>query len=50
MVTAAMRSKDTPWKESFDQPRQNIKKQRHDFADKGLPSQSYGFPSSQVWM
>ena len=24
-----------PWKESYDQPRQHIKKQKHDFADKG---------------
>ena len=24
----------TPWKESYDQPRQHIKKQRHYFADK----------------
>ena len=34
---------------SYDQPRQNIKKQRHYFANKGLSSQSYGFSSSQVW-
>ena len=40
----------TPWKESYDQPRQNIKKQRHYFANKGLSSQSYGFSSSHVWM
>ena len=33
-----------PWKKSYDQPRQHIKKQRHYFADKGLSSQSYGFP------
>ena len=39
-----------PWKKSYDQPRQNIKKQRHYFADKGSSSQSYGFPSSHVWM
>ena len=26
----------TPWKESYDQPRQYIKKQRHYFANKGL--------------
>ena len=25
-----------PWKKSYDQPRQHIKKQRHYFADKGL--------------
>ena len=40
----------TPWKESYDQPRQHIKKQRHYFADKGMTSQSYGFSSSHVWM
>ena len=34
----------TPWKKSYDQPRQHIKKQRHHFANKGLSSQSYGFP------
>ena len=32
------------WKKSYDQPRQHIKKQRHYFANKGLYSQSYGFP------
>ena len=36
----------TPWKESYDQPRQHIKKQRHYFANKGPSSQSYGFSSS----
>ena len=39
-----------PWKKSYDQPRQHIKKQRHYFADKDLSSQSYGFSSSHVWM
>ena len=39
-----------PWKKSFDQPRQHIKKQSHYFANKGLSSQSYGFSSSHVWM
>ena len=39
-----------PWKESYDQPRQLIKKQRHYFANKGLSSQSHGFSSSHVWM
>ena len=33
----------TPWKESYDQSRQRIQKQRHYFANKGLSSQSYGF-------
>ena len=35
-----------PWKESYDQPRQHIKKQRHYFVNKGLYSQTYGFSSS----
>ena len=39
MVTAAMKLKDAPWKKSYDQPRQHIKKQRHYFADKSLYSQ-----------
>ena len=39
-----------PWKKSYDQPRQHIKKQRHYFADKGPSSQSYSFYSSHVWM
>ena len=39
-----------PWKKSYDQPRQHIKKQRHYFANKGPSSQSYGFSSSHVWM
>ena len=33
-----------PWKKSYDQPRQCIKKQRHYFANKSLFSQSYVFP------
>ena len=32
-----------PWKESYNQPRQHIKKQRHYFAHKGPSSQGYGF-------
>ena len=40
----------TPWKESYDQPRQHMKKQRHYFVNKGLSSQGYGFSSSHVWM
>ena len=38
------------WKESYDQPRQCIKKKRHCFANKGLSSQGYGFSSGHVWM
>ena len=40
----------SPWKKSYDQPRQHIKKQRHHFVDKGPYSQSYGFSSSHVWI
>ena len=36
-----------PWMESYDKPRQCIKKQRHHFALKGPSIQSYGFSSSQ---
>ena len=46
----AMKLKDTPWKESYDQPREHIKKQRHYFANKGPSSQGYGFSSGHVWM
>ena len=50
MVIAARKLRDTPLKESYDQPRQHIKKWRHYFSNKVLSSQSYGFPSSHVWM
>ena len=50
IVTAAMKLKDTPWKKSYDQPSQHIKKQRHYFANKGSSSQGYGFSSGHVWM
>ena len=40
----------TPWKESYDQPRKHIEKQRHHFAKKGPYSQGYGFSSGHVWM
>ena len=40
----------TPWKESYDQHRQHIKKQRHYFINKGPSSQGYGLSSSHVWM
>ena len=38
----------TPWKKSYDQPRQLIKNQRHFFVNKGLSSQGYGFSSGHV--
>ena len=34
----------TPWKDSYGQPRQHIKKQRHYFANKCPYTQSSGFP------
>ena len=40
----------TPWKESYDQPRQHIKKQRHYFANKDPSSQGYGFSINHVWL
>ena len=46
-----MKLKDAaPWKESYDQLRQHIKKQRHCFANKSPSSQSYGFSNGHVWM
>ena len=51
MVIAAMKLKDAcSLEESYDQPRQHNKKQRHYFAGKGPSSQSCGFSSSHVWM
>ena len=38
------------WKESYDKPRQCIKKQRHHFAYKGSYNKKYGFSSSHVQM
>ena len=37
-------------KKSYDQLRQQIKKQRHYFANKVLSNQSFGLSSSHVWM
>ena len=58
MVTAAMKLKDAysfmsplhsmSSKDSYDQHRQHIKKQRHYFVNKGPSSQDYGFSSSHV--
>ena len=51
VVTAAMKLKDSCSLEgNYDKPRQSIKKQRHHIANKGLYSQSCGFPSSHVQM
>ena len=45
IVTAAMKLKDPSiaWKESYDQSRQHIKKQRPHFANLGPSSQNYIF-------
>ena len=49
MANAAMKLKDACFmEESYDQPRLQIKKQSHYFANKGLSSQSYDFSSSHV--
>ena len=49
MVTAGMKLKDAcSVEESYKQPRQHIKKQRHYFANKGPPSQNCGFSSNHV--
>ena len=51
MVIAAMKLNTlTPWKASYEQPRQHIQKQRHYFANKCPSTQTYGFSSSHVWM
>ena len=40
----------TPWKKTYDRPRQHFKKQRHYFANSVPSSQGYGFSSGHVWM
>ena len=39
-----------PWKESYDKPRQYIKKKTHSLCNKGPFSQSHGFSCSHAWM
>ena len=51
MVIAAMKKNTlAPWKESYDQPRQHIKKQRHHSVNKGPSSEGSGLSSDHVWM
>ena len=51
MVTAVMKLKDAySLERKLYQPRQQIKKQRPYFANKGPSSQGYGFSSGHVWM
>ena len=38
-----------PWKKSYGQPRQHIRKQRHYFSNKGPSDQGHGFFSSESW-
>ena len=40
----------TPWKESYDQPRLHIKKQRHYFANKVLSNQGYSLSINHIRM
>ena len=50
-ITAAMTFKDTcSLSESYDKPRQHIKKQRDHFANKDASNQSYSFSRNHVWM
>ena len=42
-MTASIKLKLAPWKESYDKPKQHIKKQSYHFANKGLYSQNYIF-------
>ena len=39
----------TPWKKSYDQPRQQLKSRNITLTTKVRSSQSYGFSSSHVW-
>ena len=51
MVTVAMKLEEpASWEESYDKPRQCVKKQRPHFANKGLYHQGYGLSDSHVWM
>ena len=50
MVTAARKLKDACFLEKSYEHRQDIKKQKHYFSNKGPPIQSYGFSSSHIWM
>ena len=52
MLTATIKIKKmlAPWKKSYDQPRQHVKKQRHYFTNKGPSNQGYGFSSGHVCM
>ena len=43
-VISAIKSKGTPWKNSYDRPRQHSKKQRHHFANRGLIVKAMIFP------
>ena len=38
------------WKKTYDQPRQNFKKQKNYFADKVFSSQNYGISSGHIYV
>ena len=40
----------SPWKKSYDKPRQHIKEQRQHFAENIPYCQSYDFSSSHLWV
>ena len=44
------KKKLAPWKKSYNQLRQHVKRQRYYFANKGPSSQGYEFSSGHVWM
>ena len=48
-AAATLLSASIHWKESYDQPREHIQKQRHYFVNKGSSSQGYGFSCGHVW-
>ena len=50
IIALSIRKDTCSLEESYDQPRQHIKKQRYYLTNKGPYSQSYGFSSSHVWM
>ena len=44
IITIISKKTLAPWKKSYVQPKQHIKRQRYHFANKGLSSQNMSFP------